>query len=188
MLKFVSGGWYIMYCGNYVRLRELRKEDVEKAQKFFNVFEVRNLTQSKIPYPFKFDDEKKFYDSISADNDEYTFAIEDLTKKLYIGSCGVNSIDWKNRHAEIGIFIGNKDFWNKGYGTDAMSLLVKFVFEQMNIHKIKLSVFSFNKRAIRCYEKCGFKVDGVLREEVFKDGQYYDEILMSLLKCEYNEK
>lgn len=84
-----------------------------------------------------------------------------------------------------GIFIGDKKYWGKGYGTDAMRVLVKFIFEQMNIHKVKLNVYSFNERAIKSYEKCGFKVEGVLRQEIFRDGRYYDEIIMGLLKEEY---
>jgi RimJ/RimL family protein N-acetyltransferase len=88
--------------------------------------------------------------------------------------------------AVVGIFIGDKNYWGKGYGTDAMSVLVKFIFEQMNIHKVKLNVFSYNERAIKSYEKCGFKVEGVLRQEIFRDGKYYDEIIMGLLKEEYS--
>jgi len=76
-------------------------------------------------------------------------------------------------------WILNKNYWGKGYGTDAMKVLMKFIFEDMNMNKIRLSVFSFNERAKRCYEKCGFQVEGILKKEIFKEGKYYDEIIMS---------
>ena len=66
-----------------------------------------------------------------------------------------------------------------------MRILIRFIFEQMNINKIKLNVYEFNKRAIRCYEKCGFKKEGTLRKEIFKDGKYYDQYIMSILEEEY---
>ena len=73
----------------------------------------------------------------------------------------------------------------KGHGTDAIRILIRFIFEQMNINKIKLNVYEFNERAVRCYEKCGFKKEGRLRQEIFRDGKYYDQYIMSILKEEY---
>ena len=173
-----------MYCGKLVRLRAYRKNDIPKAQEFLNDFEVRKLLQPTVPYPYTMEDEEKWYEGISAIKDTYTFAIETLDG-IYLGGCGVNSIDWKNRKAEIGIFIGDKDYWGKGYGSDAIQILVKFIFEEMNINKIGLSVYSYNERAKKAYKKCGFVEDGVLREEIFREGKYHDEIIMSMLKREY---
>nr|WP_206076217.1 GNAT family protein [Marinitoga lauensis] len=77
---------------------------------------------------------------------------------------------------------------NNGYGTEAMKLLVNFIFDEMNINKVKLHVFSFNKRAIRSYEKVGFKVEGVLREQIFREGKYHDEIIMGILRREWQKR
>ncbi|HAS79648.1 MAG TPA: N-acetyltransferase [Fusobacteriaceae bacterium] len=172
-----------MYEGKLVRLREYRKGDIERAKEFLNDFEVRKNLQPTIPYPFTLEDEEKWYSGISAIKDTYTFALETLEDR-YIGGCGINSIDWKNSKVVIGIFIGDKEYWSKGYGSDAINILVKFIFDEMNINKIALNVYSFNERAIKCYEKCGFKREGVLREELFRQGRYHDEILMSILKSE----
>lgn len=177
-----------MYSGELVRLREYKKEDVKLAQDYINDPEVKRLLNPGIPYLYTLEDEQKWFDSLSASNDTYSFAIETLEDSKYIGGCGINRIDWKNSVAEVGIFIGDKDKWGKGYGTDAMRILVKFIFEQMNINRIKLNVFSFNQRAIKSYEKCGFKVEGILRQEVFRDGKYYDDIVMGILKEEYFEQ
>ena len=174
-----------MYTGKKVRLREYKKEDVKQAQSFINDPEVKRLLHPGIPYLYTFEDELKWFEGMSATKERYSFAIETLEDNKYIGGCGINDIDWKNSVIVVGIFIGDKDYWSKGFGTDAMQVLIKFIFEQMNIHKIKLHVYSFNDRAIKCYEKCGFKQEGILRKEVFKDGKYYDDIVMGLLSEEY---
>lgn len=174
-----------MYTGEKVRLREYRKEDAGKAQKYMNDPETKRLLSPRIPFPITLEEEGKWFENLSSSKDTYSFAIETLEDGKYIGGCGVNAIDWKNSVAIVGIFIGDKNYWGKGYGTDAMRVLTKFIFEQMNINKIKLNVFSYNTRAQKSYEKCGFKVEGVLRQELFRDGRYYDEIVMGILKEEY---
>lgn len=174
-----------MYTGEKVKLREYRKEDVIMAQKYMNDPELKRLLTPRIPYLYTFEDEQKWYDNLSANKDIYSFAIETLNDNNYIGGCGVNKIDWKNSVAEVGIFIGDKDCWGKGYGTDAMKVLIEFIFNQMNINKIKLNVYSFNGRAMKSYEKCGFVKEGTLRQELYRDGKYYDIIIMGLLKEDY---
>ena len=174
-----------MYIGEKVRLREYRKEDVPQALAYVNDPEVKRLLNPGIPSPLTLSDEEKWVAEQSASSQTYSFAIETLADGKYIGGCGVNSIDWKNSAVEVGIFIGDKSFWNQGYGTDAMRVLLRFIFEQMNINKVKLNVFSFNQRALRMYQKCGFKEEGRLRQELFRDGEYHDIILMGLLREEY---
>lgn len=83
---------------------------------------------------------------------------------------------------EVGIFIGLKKFQNKGYGTDAMNILIDFIFKEMNINKIKLDVYEFNNKAIKCYEKCGFKKEAILKMELFRKGKFHDIIRMVLFK------
>lgn len=174
-----------MYTGEKVRFREYRKEDVKQAQEYINDPEVKRLLHPGIPFLYTYEDEQKWFENMSATKDEYSFAIETLEDSKYIGGCGINKVDWKNSTAVVGIFIGDKAYWSKGYGTDAMKVLIKFIFEQMNINKIKLNVNSFNERAIRSYEKCGFIKEGVLRQELFRDGKYHDVINMGILKEDY---
>jgi len=176
-----------MFIGEKVKLREYRREDIKLAQEYMNDSEVKSFLSPGVPFLYTYEDELKWFESNSATKDTYSFAIEPLDENEYIGGCGINNIDWKNSVATVGIFIGDKNYWSKGYGTDAMKVLVSFIFNEMNINKVKLNVYSFNPRAIKSYEKCGFIKEGVLRQEIFRHGQYHDEIVMGLLRDEYNK-
>lgn len=174
-----------MYEGQKIRLREYRVEDIPLRLTYINDPEIaRNLTP-EVPYPITLHEEEKWFQSITAISDTYRFAIETFEDNKFIGGCSINDVDWKNSVATIGIFIGSRDHRGKGYGADAMKVLIDFIFMQMNINKIRLSVYSYNEPAIRCYERCGFKIEGVLRQEIYKDGKRYDKISMGLLKEEY---
>jgi len=174
-----------MFEGKLVRLREYRKEDIPLKLSYINDPEILKYLEPGIPYPVTLNEELKWLDSISAFRDTYRFAIEAVTDSNYIGDCGVSSIDWKNSIASVSIFIGSGAYRGKGYGTEAMKLLISFLFNQVNINKVRLSVYSFNERAIKSYEKCGFKIEGVLRQEIFRNGEYHDIIAMGMLKEEY---
>ncbi|WP_425447222.1 GNAT family N-acetyltransferase [Dethiothermospora halolimnae] len=176
-----------MFNGEKIILREYREEDLDKLLKIMNEVEYKRNVASRIPYPVTLKDVKEDFEKISGYKDYYDFAIESIDKGQYIGECGIKSVDWKNRKTEIYIFLG-KDYLDKGYGTDAMEVLLNFIFNEMNLHKVKLTVFSFNTRAIRCYEKCGFKIEGTLRDELYKGGKYHHIIEMGILKDEYLDR
>ncbi|KYH35470.1 spermidine N(1)-acetyltransferase [Clostridium tepidiprofundi DSM 19306] len=175
-----------MLIGKKVILRDYRKEDAKLAHQYINDFELRKFLTPGIPYPLTLEEEQNWVDSQSkSDKNTFSFAIESIKDSKYIGGCGINNIDWKNSIATVGIFIGNKNYLGKGFGTDAMNLLLEFIFCEMNIHKVKLHVYSFNKRAIRSYEKCGFVKEGTLRQELFREGKYHDEYIMGILREEF---
>jgi RimJ/RimL family protein N-acetyltransferase len=173
-----------MYTGEKVRLREYRKEDAALAQAYMNDPEIKRLLGGP-PFPLTLWDEEKWVAQQSARSDTYSFAIETLSDTRYIGGCGINQLDWKNRVVELGIFIGDKAYWDQGYGTDALKVLLRFVFAQLNMHKVSLRVLSFNARAQKVYKRLGFQEEGRLREERFVDGEYYDLVIMGLLQEEY---
>jgi RimJ/RimL family protein N-acetyltransferase len=175
----------MMYEGRKVRLREYRKEDIPLKLSYINDPEISSNLTPDIPYPMTLQEEEKWFQSITAVSDTYKFAIECIEDSKFIGGCSINGVDWKNSVATVGIFIGSREHRGKGCGSDAIRVLMDFIFRQMNINKIRLTVYSFNKSALRCYEKCGFKVEGILRQEIFKDGEYYDKISMGILKKEY---
>jgi len=92
-----------------------------------------------------------------------------------------------NRTATLGIFIGNKKYWSKGYGTEAIQLILDFGFNYLNLNNIDLALMEFNQRALKCYEKCGFKEIGRKRKCNFINGKYYDSILMDILVEEFTD-
>lgn len=129
--------------------------------------------------------ERKYLEKI--DEDENTFAIIDVETDEMIGTIGLHSIDHINRTATLGIFIGNKNYWSKGYGTEAIQLILDFGFNYLNLKNINLALMEFNQRALKCYEKCGFKEIGRRRKCKFINGKYYDAILMDILAEEFTK-
>jgi RimJ/RimL family protein N-acetyltransferase len=106
------------------------------------------------------------------------FAIVEGETDTLIGGCALNGLNQVDRTAELGIFIGRKDLWGKGYGQEGVNLLTRFAFEVLNLNIVTLDVYEFNERAIRCYEKCGFVEYGRLPAARFSGGRYYDIISM----------
>jgi len=104
----------------------------------------------------------------------------------HIGNCGFNDIDYVNRSAVFGILIGEHDAWHQGYGPEAARLVIRHGFEQLDLHRIELDVFSLNPRAKRAYEKVGFTLEGTKRESYFRNGQFHDTHVMSILKSEWS--
>lgn len=174
-----------MLKGEKVRLRGYTKDDIKLAYEYMNDPEVMLNLSTGIPYPMTLEMEMEWFENQKKLKDTYNFAIETLEEGIYIGGCGINNIDWKNGTATVGIFIGHKDYRGKGYGTDAMKILVDFIFNQINVNRVELSVFEFNERAQKSYKKCGFIEEGRLRQKLFRNGKYYDEIVMSILRDEY---
>ena len=105
----------------------------------------------------------------------------------HIGSTGLHSIDRKNSNAVWGIVIGEKSCWGQGLGTDALKTVLKYVFNKLKLNRVELAVFPFNKRGFRCYKKCGFKVEGMKRQAVYKNGKFIDEIIMGITKSDYKK-
>jgi len=118
----------------------------------------------------------------------HNYAIINSENEELIGNCGFMEIDNLNQTGEIGIFIGNKIYWNKGYGTEALTLLLDYGFKALNLHNVQLRVYSFNVRAIKSYEKIGFKTYGKRREALLRGKERYDLIHMDILYNEFYEK
>lgn len=118
-------------------------------------------------------------------NNEYIFSIIDAQSDKLIGNCGIHDIKYKDRTATLGIFIGEESNRSKGIGSEVLTLLLDYGFNMLNLHNIKLDVFSFNERAIACYKKVGFKEYGRRHECYFLDGKYHDSISMEILENDF---
>jgi RimJ/RimL family protein N-acetyltransferase len=175
-----------MIYGERVRLRATERDDVKKFFMWVNDPDVTRYLSLYLPISTV--DEENWFDAMTKrDQNEKTLVIEvrDGDGWKMIGNCGVFDIDPVNRMGELGIMLGDKDEWNKGYGTETMILLLRHGFDTLNLNRVHLRVYAENRRAKRSYEKAGFVEEGRLRESVYKHGKYDDVIVMSVLRSEW---
>jgi RimJ/RimL family protein N-acetyltransferase len=171
-----------MIYGMRIRLRAIERDDIPRFVKWFNDPQVRQYLA--VYRPFSLAQEEKWFErQAEPDPPDHIFAIETL-EGVHIGNVGLHAVNWKDRNAELGIVIGEKEYWNKGYGTDAVTTMLCYAFDELNLHRVSLRVDADNTRGVRCYEKCGFRHDGTLRDAIFK-GQYKDQHVMSILQPEF---
>lgn len=168
--------------GDRIYLSPRNSEDVEKFTEWLNDFETTDYT-GRSGILTTLDGERKYLEENS--NPEATFVIVTLEDNKMIGTVSLEDINWINRTATLGIFIGDKEFRSKGYGTEAIRLILEYGFKYMNLYNIKLDLMEFNERALKCYEKCGFKEYGRRRKCKFVNGKYYDSISMDILADEF---
>ena len=115
----------------------------------------------------------------------YFFSIRTLAEDKLIGELGLDVVNWSGRDAFVGLGIGETEYWSKGYGTDVMNVLLRFAFIEINLRRVTLTVFGYNPRAIRSYEKAGFRHEGHLRDFLNREGRRWDEIYMGILREEW---
>ena len=178
----------IMY-GKRIRLRAVEREDVQKFHEWVNDPEVTRGLMLYLPMSMR--DEMDWFEGLAKrDPNQRPLAIEVRKGKAWklIGNCGVFDIEMTYRSAELGIMIGDKAEWNKGYGSEAMTLLLRHGFETLNLNRIALRVYEENVRAVRSYEKAGFILEGRLRQAVYKHGTYDDVLLMRVLRSEWESR
>jgi RimJ/RimL family protein N-acetyltransferase len=158
--------------------------DAEKYTGWLNDLEV-TVNLKLYTSVINMENEKIFLENLSK---EHNYSIIDTSADNLIGTCGFVDLDHLNQTGEVGIFIGDKNYWNKGYGTEALTLLLDYGFRALNLHNILIKVYSFNERAKRCYEKIGFKIIGKRREALRRGEKTYDILLLDLLYKEFYEK
>lgn len=169
--------------GKKVYLSPINSEDYLQYTEWLNDFEIAKCLD-KHAFILTIDKEKEWINNQK--NDQYNLAIIDKEKDKIIGNIGLMNINVINRTAELGIFIGDKDYLSKGYGSEAIMLILDFGFNYLNLNNIMLKVFAFNKRAIKAYEKCGFKIFGTWKECNYFNGEYVDVIYMNILKRDFD--
>lgn len=174
-----------MIIGERVRLRAIEREDVPTFVRWFNDPEVRRHLMLFF-VPLSLAQEERWFES-QLDQKDYILAIEALVGQdwVHIGNVGLHNIDYKNGKAAFGIVVGEKAHWDQGYGTEATHLIVEFAFRTLRLNRVELEVFGDNARAIRCYEKVGFRHEGTKRRAIFQDGNYRDVLLMGILAEEF---
>ncbi len=168
--------------GSLVRLRPVSHDDLPRFVSWIADPEVRRFLN--FYRPISLAEEERWFEGLGKAANQEVFAIETLEGR-HIGNVGLHDVHPRYRTAEVGIFIGEREYWGKGYGTEAMRLLLAFAFGELNLHRVFLHVHAGNERAMRSYEKCGFVREGALRQAVYKDGRYQDVLVMGILDPEY---
>ena len=125
------------------------------------------------------------YETLSKSANDIVFAVADKKSDAHIGSTGLYVINWISRTAEYRVFIGEKKYWNKGVGQEIAQLVLRYGFDKLNLNKIWLGVNADHTLGVHSYCSSGFKKEGVLREEIYRNGRYYDAVRMSMLRKEF---
>ncbi|MFB5763720.1 GNAT family N-acetyltransferase [Paenibacillus medicaginis] len=171
--------------GKTVYLRPVREEDMASFYEAVCDEEIRYMTGTK--KTFTMEQLYEHFERITKDETRHDFAICLVNDDTIIGDLSILEIDADNRKAFFRIALHNKLYFNKGYGTEAVRLAMEFSFENLKLNRLQLEVFSHNVRGVKAYEKAGFKKEGILRQSLLYNNQYFDEIIMGMLKQDYNK-
>jgi [ribosomal protein S5]-alanine N-acetyltransferase len=171
--------------GHKVYLRPLERADAPLVQPWINDPEVRYFIRAFRPVNLQA--EEDFITKANQDEHSLVLGIAVKANDRLVGAAGLQAIDFRSRHASFGIAIGVPSEWSKGYGTEATRLLVRHAFETLNLNRVWLQVYEDNPRGIRAYEKAGFRKEGVLRQDMFRAGRYWDTIVMAILREEWQK-
>jgi diamine N-acetyltransferase len=170
--------------GELVALGPISREFIPTYLRWFNDFLMtKNL--SARPGPMTLEQESDWYDRVANGQDRYPFAIFERATGRLIGNCGLLDVNWPNLLTSVGIAIGETDARGRGYGTEALRLLLDYCFTVLGMHSVMLTVYEYNQAARRCYEKVGFREIGRRREARWLNGRFWDELYMDILATEF---
>jgi len=175
-----------MIVGERVRLHPVKRDDLPRFVEWFSDPDVRRYLDMYLP--FSLAEEERWFERLveRMERQEIVMLTIKTCDGAHIGNISLFDINWKDRHAELGITIGDKDYWSQGYGSDAIRAMLRLAFDEMNLHRVFLRVHADNLRGISCYDGVGFEREGTLRESVFREGVYHDAHVMSILRSEFD--
>lgn len=173
-----------LITGEQVALRRPRADDLPAVRRWYSDPELSRLTRYQAR-PMADSEIELFFRSRLLAPDALAYAIVELPAERLIGFTTFSALDPDNGSVLFHITIGERDAWGHGLGTEATRLMLAHAFGRLGLHRVGLTVFAFNTRAVRAYEKAGFRVEGRLRETVRRDGRYWDEIQMGILRDDW---
>ncbi len=175
-----------IFDGKLVRLTVVDPEkDAEFLAKWNHDSEFSRLLNDDAAYMWTPKQIKEWYEK---EQKNYDFIIRTLIDDRPIGFISLSGFNWAARHAWVGIGLGEREFWGKGYGTEAMQILLRFAFEEINLNRVNLTVFEYNLRAQKSYLKCGFVEEGRARKSMNREGERWDVVYMGILRSEWVAK
>ena len=170
--------------GNKVILRPVLESDIPQFQVWMNDPEVTQYLLTYMPMSLK--EEHDWFERISQPtNNGLTLAIVDAKTNKLIGSIAINKISMRDGTATTGTSIGDKSYWDKGYGTEAKMLLLEFAFHEMNLRKICSEVTQYNKRSLMYALKCGYKEEARLLKQYYRKGKYWDKVILAVYRNQW---
>lgn len=171
-------------AGDKVRLRPAEERDLPSFVAWLNDPEVRRWLALSEAEPLTMEGEREWYERTRASEADLVWVIETAEGKP-IGTLGLHRIDQAHGRGTLGIQIGEKDRWGRGYGTDAIRQALGFAFRELSLRRVELNVDEDNERGIRCYEKCGFVREGLLRQYRLREGKPVGALAMSVLREDF---
>ncbi len=177
--------------GSLVRLASLDAEELGKAyERWKRDSEFMRLLDAHTDGMYSAKKMQDLFEKILEDDPQahHYFSIRSLEDNRLLGDINLDVTDWGTRDAFVGIGIGEPADRGKGYGTDAMNIILRFAFTEVNLRRVTLSVFEYNPRAIRSYEKAGFQHEGCIRGTILRDGKRWDVFYMGILRDDWMEK
>jgi ribosomal-protein-alanine N-acetyltransferase len=170
--------------GNQIYLRAITMNDVtETYLSWLNDEETTRGLASGV-FPSTIEELRRFVESVVSNRGVVMFAICDKQNNEHIGNIKLDNFDWVSRTCELGLLIGNKNYWCKGIGYEVCKLALDYAFTDLNIRKVSLAVYENNPAAIKLYEKLGFQKEGQLRSHIFEGGKYFDKLYMGIFREE----
>jgi RimJ/RimL family protein N-acetyltransferase len=174
-----------MIEGRLVRLRARAPSDAERVERWLSDPEIaRNMGER---YGVSLSSTQRRVEAATSKFMTFSrVALSIDTKEgQHIGGCSLFNTSPEDHSAWLGIMIGERAYWSKGYGGDALLTLCRFGYEEMGLNRVALEVWGFNEHAMRCYRRCGFVGEARLREDLYRDGAYHDTVVMSMLRDEF---
>lgn len=177
-----------VFTGTFVRLSGFDPEEMSKAfprwyrnSEYFRLLNSSGQPLQSSKAALKWMEEEVGEMSPAS----YFFSIRTLAEDKLIGELSLDVVNWPGGDAFVGLGIGETEYWSKGYGTDIMNVLLRFAFTELNLQRVTLSVFEYNPRAVRSYEKAGFRYEGRIRKVLNKEGKRWDVFYMGVLRDEW---
>jgi RimJ/RimL family protein N-acetyltransferase len=170
--------------GSLVTLRRHRQENLAQVIRWYRDPELARLTRYQTR-PMSVEEIERFFTARLLSSDGIAYAIHEAGTNRLIGLTTFSALDADNGSVLFHITIGEHDAWGKGYGTEATELMLRHAFATLGLHRVGLSVFGFNDRALHAYTKAGFVLEGRLRQAISRDGRWWDELQMGAIREEW---
>lgn len=183
--RFSKSGPFLV--GEWIYLRPLEPADVTEAYVgWLNDSDVTRFMQTGA-FPTMRHSLRQYVKRLGKSSDTVMLAMVERGTGRHVGNVKLGPIHQIHHRADLGIMIGEKTRWGRGYGREAVGLMLGYAFERLNLHKVTLGVEAGHKPAVRLYEELGFKIEGVQRQHIFRNGRYRDNLVMGLLRSEYRK-